>query len=474
VQFLRTTSGYSKWMPAVVGFVKSCKWTQLSLLFTRGVTFQSTVAELSHELLLSKVSLIASMSFEETVDDRSLSSQLRAIQDLRSSQVVVVMALESMYWKIALAAQARGMLSGWAWLGLDCVPLAPRYAPLEELASVNLAFDGWIFFQPHFLAGRDFFDRVRNATRFDFPTLFDEDVFPSPYAAAMYNAIILIATVANRRTWLPEQGGRAFVNQSIGNMSFEGPTDSFELDANGDVVLSYEAVNLLLKKGTLQQIVIGVFGAGTYLGTGMPIIWPGGLLALPADAVIPVQEFSALWMLVGGSATALVVLTGFVVLVLRRRAHLQAILVMLLTEVGQLVLSACMSIANLVTDGIVFDHLLRGDLEVSSTIYTVVYATILCFGVFATVLSQGYRIRNARLMQADLQQLSVSTRAQNTATPQARSAGGTPERGTSRVRVPASIEVRHQVQQHEWELAQTHRTKVTLSLSLLSLAAQGP
>jgi hypothetical protein len=29
------------------------------------------------------------------------------------------------------------------------------------------------------------------------------------------------------------------------------------------------------------------------------------------------------------------------------------------------------------------------------------------------------------------------------------------------------------VQQQEWELAQTHRTKVTLSLSLLSVALQG-
>jgi hypothetical protein len=32
---------------------------------------------------------------------------------------------------------------------------------------------------------------------------------------------------------------------------------------------------------------------------------------------------------------------------------------------------------------------------------------------------------------------------------------------------------RRQAQQHEWELAQTHRTKVILSLALLSVVAQG-
>jgi hypothetical protein len=37
----------------------------------------------------------------------------------------------------------------------------------------------------------------------------------------------------------------------------------------------------------------------------------------------------------------------------------------------------------------------------------------------------------------------------------------------------SASEARRQLQQHEWELVQSHRTKVTLSLSLMAVAAQG-
>jgi hypothetical protein len=74
--------------------------------------------------------------------------------------------------------------------------------------------------------------------------------------------------------------------------------------------------------------------------------------------------------------------------------------------------------------------------------------TILCFGVVATALSIGHRIRNARLMKAQLQQLAPQGQA------------------------VATTAAQRQAQQHEWELVQTHCTKVTLSLSLASVAAQ--
>ena len=66
-----------------------------------------------------------------------------------------------------------------------------------------------------------------------------------------------------------------------------------------------------------------------------------------------------------------------------------------------------------------------------------------------TVLSIGYRLRNARLMHAQLQQVAPQGHAVSTG------------------------EAQRQAQQSEWELVQTHRTKVTLSLSLASVAAQG-
>jgi hypothetical protein len=229
-----------------------------------------------------------------------------------------------------------GMLSGWAWLGLDTVPLAANYAQ-KERAKVDLLFSGWIYFEPHFAADRDFFDRVHNATRSDFPTLFDESVFPNPYAAAMYDAIILFAIVANQQRWWPEQGGRAFLNRSSGNLSFHGATGLVQLDANGDALLSYRAVNLVLKNGALQRIAVGVSmaGAQSYSSNGIPIIWPGGLLSMPADAAMAMSDgFDTTWILVGAGVSAVVVVAGVTILVRKRHAHLQAIMLQLFTEVS--------------------------------------------------------------------------------------------------------------------------------------------
>jgi hypothetical protein len=169
-------------------------------------------------------------------------------------------------------------------------------------------------------------------------------------------------------------------------------------------------------------------------------------------AITVKEDLSSTWILVGAGAAAVAIVGGLVLLVRKRHADLQAIMVMLLTEMGMLVFAICTALANLVTDGIVFGRLLRGELPVSTAIYTVAYATILCFAVVVTVLSLGYRVSNARLMKAQLQQLAPQGQ-----TVAARSASAT----------------RRQMQQHEWELVQTHRTKVTLSLSLTTVAAQG-
>ena len=220
------------------------------------------------------------------------------------------------------------------------------------------------------------------------------------------------------------------------------------LDANGDSLLSYQAVNLVLENGALRSAVVGVFGASTqsYSSSGMAIIWPGGLLEVPSDTA---EGFNTVWLLAGAGATAAVVVSGLVVLIRRRHAHLQAIFMMLLTETGMLVLSICMALGNLATDGIVCNSLLRGDLRVSTAIYTASYVVLLCFGVVVTVLSIGYRLRNARLMHAQLKQVVPQGRA------------------------VATGEAQRQAQQCEWELVQTHRSKVTLTLSLASVAAQG-
>jgi lysylphosphatidylglycerol synthetase-like protein (DUF2156 family) len=239
------------------------------------------------------------------------------------------------------------------------------------------------------------------------------------------------------------------------NASFDGKTGRVELDESGDMKESISAMNYVVQSGgTMRGRRIGVYDAPScrYLAVyNSTVVWPGNVHAIPADlAASPTEQgLDTVWLLVGAAATAAVVVSGLVVLIRRRHAHLQAIFMMLLTESGMLVLSICMALGNLATDGIVCNSLLRGDLRVSTAIYTAAYVVLLCFGVAVTVLSIGYRLSNARLMHAQLQLVVPQGRA------------------------VATGEAQLQAQQSEWELVQTHRTKVTLTLSLASVAAQG-
>jgi hypothetical protein len=118
--------------------------------------------------------------------------------------------------------------------------------------------------------------------------------------------------------------------------------------------------------------------------------------------------------------------------------------------VSELVGSVFIGLADIVTDGIACALLMHGSIPVPSEGYKTAYIAVLCFGVVTTVFSLAYRFHNARLMRVDVLELS--------------------EQG----RTASSSAVRRQAQQNEWELAQTRRTKVSLSLGLLSVAAQGP
>jgi hypothetical protein len=236
-----------------------------------------------------------------------------------------------------------------------------------------------------------------------------------------------------------------------GSVEFDGMTGKVLLDENGDLKESIQALNYLLRGDVLIGEQCGVYDAssGLYRVTSTHMVrWPSDVSALPISVIDKtVAGFDTKWVLVGAGTTAVAAIGALVIVVRKRRARLQGILMMLLTEVGQLLFSASSSLANIVTDGIVFRQLLDGDVAVSSEIYTQAYATILCFGIVVTVISLGSRIHNAQLVQAQLKQLA-------------------PEGSVA-------SEAQRQSREHEWELEQTHRTKVTLSLSLMTVAAQG-
>jgi hypothetical protein len=116
--------------------------------------------------------------------------------------------------------------------------------------------------------------------------------------------------------------------------------------------------------------------------------------------------------------------------------------------VSELVGSMCMGVADLITDGIAFTRLQSGEILVAND-YLAAYVALLSFGAVTTMVALAYRLHNAHHVRANLRKLGQHGRT------------------------ASASEVRQKVQQHEFELAQTHRSNVILSLSLLTVVAQG-
>ncbi len=116
---------------------------------------------------------------------------------------------------------------------------------------------------------------------------------------------------------------------------------------------------------------------------------------------------------------------------------------------SELVGSVCLGLADLITDAITFARLRSGDVAVPNEGYKAAYAAVLSVGAVTTVLSLLYRLRNAHIMRVHLRKLGEHGQTENTSV------------------------ARQQAQQHEWELAQTHRTTVIAALALLSVVTQG-
>ena len=111
--------------------------------------------------------------------------------------------------------------------------------------------------------------------------------------------------------------------------------------------------------------------------------------------------------------------------------------------------SVSMGVADLATDCISYARLRSGDVALANEGLKTPYIAILCFGAVTTAVSVVYRLRNGWVVRARMLELA--------------------QQGW---KVNASATWR-QAQQHDWELTQIHRTKVVLSLALLSVAMQG-
>jgi hypothetical protein len=117
-------------------------------------------------------------------------------------------------------------------------------------------------------------------------------------------------------------------------------------------------------------------------------------------------------------------------------------------QVTELVGSMFMGVADLITDVITYNRLQSGTIDLADD-YKAAYVATLCFGAVTTIVALVYRLHNARRVRANVLDLGKHGRA------------------------ATASEAQGHVQQHEFELAQTHRTKLILSLSLLTVATQG-
>ena len=90
-------------------------------------------------------------------------------------------------------------------------------------------------------------------------------------------------------------------------------------------------------------------------------------------------------------------------------------------------------------------------MKFSSPSYKPAYVIFTALSIFGAVVSVLYRIRNARLLSAHVQE-ALQAASRNI--------------GARSVR-------QRQGQKYEWELVQTHRTLVVLSLNMMTVAVEG-
>jgi hypothetical protein len=148
---------------------------------------------------------------------------------------------------------------------------------------------------------------------------------------------MLYAVAAGKH--LDELSNGTLIVNAMRSASFAGMTGRVELDGDGDMKESIRAMNYLLKSDEKQMhgSQIGVHDALSRRYSplqNVEVTWPGGLRVVPVDRVVADGlQVDTKWIFVGAGSTSVVVVGGLVILVRHKHAHLQAIMVMLFTEV---------------------------------------------------------------------------------------------------------------------------------------------
>jgi hypothetical protein len=199
----------------------------------------------------------------------------------------------------------------------------------EQIAKARLALRGWLYFQPFVPnAPTAFFQRARNTTDAIRATSAGlggvtavassaaaiGDTATSPYAANMYDAVVLYAMAfAAANATMPN--GQQLV-QAIRNISFQGVTGEVDLDENLDMPGAIEVMNYNYADDVASQVGVyypDVFPLQQYVPVPTrAVIWPGGSNAIPKDAEASSSPFQ---VITGVAAIILGVVAGAVAVV---------------------------------------------------------------------------------------------------------------------------------------------------------------
>ena len=333
LQFVRTTSTYTRWMPAIVQFALWADWTSLSVASSTESPYFRALQELDRAMRASRMETNVLVHF---APGNFPDAELERIEAV--GRVVLVLAKSADLVAIAVAARRAGLTTeGWAWMGLDEVHGADRRAALAAQEDARLALDGWIYFEPHAIVPPDFNDRVRDATNSKFPHA--GNFSQSTFAANMFDSILLFASAVGLH---PSElhDGRLLV-RSMMNVSVQGMTGLVRLDENGDMLEQLHAVNYLrTEHGQMESIVVGVLNRSLAAPLYAPIpnvviTWPGRSRKVPPE-VAPGTTFNTTWLLVGSGSAGVIVVIGLLVCVRKNYKDLQHLMFMLFSEVVEI------------------------------------------------------------------------------------------------------------------------------------------
>ena len=237
-------------------------------------------------------------------------SPLRPVQE-EGVRFVMAFAFRADLLLIAIEARKQGMSQGWAWLGLDMVLGAELSAQAADLATVQAALHGWVYFASSNAASQAFYDRVKEASA-DFGQALLNKTGQNEYAANTYDAVMLFAKVTGEH--LDERSNGSLIVQAMKNASFDGITGRVELDSNGDMKESIRVLNYVRgHDGTMSGRSMGVYHAlrgGYATEPNCTIIWPGGVGSMPQDALVGTGGIGTQYIVVGSVVGAMLLIFG--------------------------------------------------------------------------------------------------------------------------------------------------------------------